>query len=203
VREALRLLASEHLVVTVRGVAGGSFVAHPSPAQLGESLCTGIRLWQANSLVNAESLLEVREMVEVPATALAAQRRTDRQLEAIAATLFDPWTAGTVEMLAAHRAFHAAIAAASGNALLELVTLPLHAVTDDLRMVEDLGREFWVRVDAEHRQILAAVTAGEVEQARTAAEAHLNQVRRTLRVAPAGPVDVQTTPAPSVAESVL
>src|SRR6185369_17090975 len=88
VREALRLLASEHLVITVRGVAGGSFVSHPSPAQLGESLCTGIRLWQANSLVNAESLLEVREMVEVPATALAAQRRTDRQLEAIAATLF-------------------------------------------------------------------------------------------------------------------
>jgi len=203
VREALRLLASEHLVITVRGVAGGSFVAHPSPAQLGESLCTGIRLWQANSLVNAESLLEVRAMVEVPATALAAQRRTDRQLEAIAAALFDPWTAGTVEMLAAHRAFHMAIAAASGNPLLELVTLPLHAVTDDVRMVEDLGREFWVRVDAEHRQILAAVTAGQPEEARAAAEAHLLQVRRALRVETANPVVGEAAPARMTAESVL
>ena len=31
VREALRLLASQHLIVTTRGVSGGSFVAHPSP----------------------------------------------------------------------------------------------------------------------------------------------------------------------------
>jgi GntR family transcriptional repressor for pyruvate dehydrogenase complex len=180
VREALRLLASEHLVITVRGVAGGSFVAHPSPAQLADGLCTGVRLWQASALVGAESLLEVRAMVEVPATALAAQRRTDRQLEAIAAALFDPWTASIDEMLLAHRAFHVAIAAASGNPLLELVTLPLHAMADDREAVENLGREFWIRVDAEHRQILAAVTAGHTEEAQAAAESHLGQVRRAL-----------------------
>ncbi|HEY3480196.1 MAG TPA: GntR family transcriptional regulator, partial [Streptomyces sp.] len=34
VREALRLLASQNLIITTRGVAGGSFVAYPKPQQV-------------------------------------------------------------------------------------------------------------------------------------------------------------------------
>src|SRR4051794_41929928 len=41
VREALRLLASQHLIVTTRGVTGGSFVAHPDAEQLSEALSPG------------------------------------------------------------------------------------------------------------------------------------------------------------------
>ena len=44
VREALRLLASQHLIVTTRGVTGGSFVAHPDAEQLSEGLSTGLTL---------------------------------------------------------------------------------------------------------------------------------------------------------------
>ena len=180
VREALRLLASEHLVVTARGVAGGSFVVHPSPAQLADGLCVGVRLWQTTAAVGLAELLEVRAMVEVPATRLAAQRRTERHLEALASTLFDPRTADLDEMLAAHRGFHTAIAAASGNPLLELVTLPLHAFDDPHRMIEPLGREFWIRVDADHRAILAAVNAQRPEQAQVAAEEHLRELSNAL-----------------------
>lgn len=176
VREALRLLTSQHLVVTVRGVAGGSFVAHPSPAQLAESLCTGVRLWQATSGLAVAQLLEVREMVEVPATGLAALRRTDRHLEALAAALFDPWTAEHDAMLDLHYVFHATIAAASGNPLIELVTLPLHAVADPRALTASLSRDFWARVDSAHRAILAAVAAGQVAEAEAAALAHLRDL---------------------------
>jgi GntR family transcriptional repressor for pyruvate dehydrogenase complex len=179
VREALRLLASEHLVVTVRGVAGGSFVVHPSPAQLADSLCVGVSLWQATGAVGVAELLEVRTMLEVPATRLAAIRRTDRDLDAIRAALFDPWTATVDEMLIAHHAFHVAVAAACANPLLELVTLPLHASVDR-SMIDPLGREFWVRVDADHRAIIAAIAAARPDEAQAAAEEHMREVRRVF-----------------------
>ena len=179
VREALRLLTSEHLVVTVRGVAGGSFVVHPSPAQLADSLCVGVSLWQATGALGVAELLEVRTMLEVPATRLAAMRRTDRDLDVIRSTLFDPCTATVDEMLAAHHAFHTAIAAACANPMLELVTLPLHAAVDRT-MIEPLTREFWVRVDADHRAILSAITAQRPDEAQAAAEEHMREVHRVF-----------------------
>jgi GntR family transcriptional repressor for pyruvate dehydrogenase complex len=179
VREALRLLASEHLVVTVRGVAGGSFVVHPSPAQLADSLCIGVSLWQATGALGVAELLEVRTMLEVPATRLAAMRRTERDLEMIRATLFDPYTATVDDMLAAHHAFHTAIAAACANPMLELVTLPLHAAVDR-SMIDPLERDFWIRVDADHREILAAVTAQRPDDAQAAAEEHMREVHRVF-----------------------
>jgi GntR family transcriptional repressor for pyruvate dehydrogenase complex len=179
VREALRLLTSEHLVVTVRGVAGGSFVAHPSPAQLADSLCVGVSLWQATGALGVAELLEVRTMLEVPATRVAAIRRTDRDLDVIRSTLFDPYTATVDEMLAAHHAFHTAIAAACANPMLELVTLPLHAAVDR-SMIEPLTREFWVRVDTDHRAILCAITAQRPDDAQAAAEDHMREVHRVF-----------------------
>src|SRR5437660_10526240 len=44
VREALRLLTSQHLIVTTRGVTGGSYVARPTPATLADSLSSGVRM---------------------------------------------------------------------------------------------------------------------------------------------------------------
>ena len=195
VREALRLLASEHLVVTVRGVAGGSFVVHPSPAQLADNLCVGVSLWQATGAVGVAELLEVRTMLEVPATRLAALRRTDRDLEAIRATLFDPWAATVDDMLEAHHAFHVAVAAACANPLLELVTLPLHASVDR-SLLDPLGRDFWVRVDVDHRAIIKAIAAQRPDDAQTAAEEHMREVRRVFldAIPAAAPLPVDPLP---------
>src|SRR5438094_8326155 len=60
VREALRLLASQHLIVTTRGVTGGSFVAHPDAGQLADGLATGISLLTATAGVGLADLLELR-----------------------------------------------------------------------------------------------------------------------------------------------
>jgi GntR family transcriptional repressor for pyruvate dehydrogenase complex len=38
VREALRVLTSQHLIETLRGVRGGSFVAAPDPARMVEDI---------------------------------------------------------------------------------------------------------------------------------------------------------------------
>ena len=76
VREALRLLASQHLIVTTRGVTGGSFVSHPDAEQLSEALSTGLTLLTHSAGLGMADLLELRRALEIPAAGLAAARRT-------------------------------------------------------------------------------------------------------------------------------
>src|SRR5256886_16301686 len=90
VREALRLLASQHLIVTTRGVTGGSYVAKPDAATLADSLSRGMSLLVSATPVGIGELMEVRDLVEEPAAGLAARRRTDADLAALAKTMFDP-----------------------------------------------------------------------------------------------------------------
>jgi DNA-binding FadR family transcriptional regulator len=173
VREALRLLASQNLIVTTRGVAGGSFVVHPTPAQISEAIQTGVGLLQASSIVSPAELLEARAIVEVPVAGLAARRRSEEQLAALRATLFDPRTAEVETMVAVHHLFHRALAAACGNPLLELIAHPLQAVSHALRLPETLDRDNWIRVDADHRAIFDAVSRRDQGLAEAAAAAHL------------------------------
>jgi GntR family transcriptional repressor for pyruvate dehydrogenase complex len=180
VREALRLLASQHLIVTTRGVAGGSFVAHPSAAQLSDTIATGVRLMRANAVVEPGHLLDVRELLDVAAAGYAARRREPEHVAALQAALFDPETANLDEMCTLHPQFHQAVLAACGNPLLELISTPLHAIVNIRELVADLGREFWIQVDADHRAILDAVTAGDAPAAEAAAARHLAHLRETF-----------------------
>jgi GntR family transcriptional regulator, transcriptional repressor for pyruvate dehydrogenase complex len=180
VREALRLLASQHLIVTTRGVAGGSFVAHPSPEQISDTFATGVRLLQVNAVVDASHLLEARGIFEIAAAALAAHRRRPEHLEALRGTLFDPRTADLDTMATLHPAFHMALIACCGNPALDLVTRPLHMVVNLRELVADLGRDFWIQVDEDHRAILDAVTASDPDAAQDAARRHLEHLQRRL-----------------------
>jgi DNA-binding FadR family transcriptional regulator len=180
VREALRLLASQHLIVTTRGVAGGSFVAHPSPAQLGETLMTGMRLLMTSGAIGVSELFEVHELIEAPAAALAAQRRNDEQLAALRAAFFDPDHDELDRLLTAARAFHAALVAAAANPLYELVTWPLHGVVNERALAERAPEGFWRVVDTDHRAIEAAVAGRNSVEARAATLAHLAHLREAF-----------------------
>jgi GntR family transcriptional repressor for pyruvate dehydrogenase complex len=174
VREALRLLASQHLIVTTRGVTGGSFVAHPDADQLSEALSTGLTLLSNSAEVGMADLLELRRALEIPAAGLAAQRRTDANLVEIRGAMFDPDLDELATMLAAHAAFHSAIASATGNPLFELVTRPLYHVTYGEEIVENLPGDYWVRIDADHRELLSCVKGGYSESAMEISRRHLD-----------------------------
>jgi DNA-binding FadR family transcriptional regulator len=182
VREALRLLASQHLIVTTRGVAGGSFVAHPSAEQLSDTLATGVRLMRATAVVEPAQLLEVRSLLDVAAAGYAAQRHELEHLDAIRGALFDPYTADVEEMCSLHPVFHRALLAACANPVMEFISAPLHAVVNIRELVAGLGRDFWIRVDADHREILDSVTARDVAAAEAAAVKHLDHLRETFVV---------------------
>ena len=138
VREALRLLASQHLIVTTRGVTGGSFVSHPDAEQLADALTTGMSLLTNSPGVGLADLIELRRALEVPAAGLAAARRTDAHLTEIRSALFDPAMDEFDVMLRAHTAYHSAMAKATGNPLFELVTRPLYHIGSGEEVVEKL-----------------------------------------------------------------
>ncbi len=173
VREALRLLASQHLIVTTRGVTGGSFVSHPSPEQLADSFSTGVRLLLTTAQVPTSELFEVREIMEPRGAELAALRHTDDDLAALEATMFDPAADSLDVKLVAQSAFHTVLAAAAHNSLYAVLARPLYNLVNDHEMGETGSPGFWARVDADHREILRRVVAGDVAGAVGAAQDHL------------------------------
>jgi GntR family transcriptional repressor for pyruvate dehydrogenase complex len=177
VREALRLLASQNLVTTVRGVAGGSFVTQPSITQLTDTLSTGLALLLSTSSIGIAELLEIREMLEVPATGQAAHRRTPAHLAVLGTALIDFDADDLDDMLRKHRVFHHAIAAASGNPLCELLSHPLYHIANERTLLTTAPAGFWPQVDADHRETLRRLTDGDADGAERAARAHVDYLR--------------------------
>jgi DNA-binding FadR family transcriptional regulator len=180
VREALRLLTSQRLIVTTRGVTGGSFVAHPDAGRLAEPISTGVAMLRASAVVDVTHLVEVRRALEVPAAALAARRRTERHLQQLRAALFDPLASTTARMLDAHREFHSVVAAATGNALFELLTRPLYQLSEVEGADDRIPAGYWVQVDADHRELLRCLERGDDAGAAAVSERHLDIIDMTF-----------------------
>ncbi|MEU8661115.1 FadR/GntR family transcriptional regulator [Actinoplanes philippinensis] len=181
VREALRLLASQHLIVTTRGVTGGSFVAHPDAEQLADGLSTGFALLTHSAAIGLADLLELRRALEIPAAGLAAVRREETHLTELRGTLFDPDIDDFETMLTAHSAFHRAMAKASGNPLFELVGRPIYQVTYGEEVIGSLPEGYWAHIDAEHRTMLDCLAARDAEGASRAAATHLDFIAAAVR----------------------
>ncbi|MEV1285663.1 FCD domain-containing protein [Micromonospora sp. NPDC049679] len=179
VREALRLLASQHLIITTRGVTGGSFVAQPSADKLSDSLTTGMSLLLSTATVDMSEIVEVWAMLEGPAVALAAARRTEHDLKQLGDALFDPASDSVETMLEAQRAFHRALAVATSNPLYELLTRPLYQLSNEWELGAVAPARFWQRVDAEHREMLRCVAARDSAGAARAARVHVDFIGET------------------------
>lgn len=177
VREALRVLSSQGLIETRRGVAGGSFVQRPDPEQISESLETSLGLLAGTGGMSVAQLLELRELLEVPAAGLAAVRRSDAHLTALRASV------GRVpadsDVYGRNRDFHTTVLDAAGNPLLGVVTRPVFQLMQT-RFLRDLapGR-FWTRVDRDHREILGHLESRDADGAREATRSHLHRLRAT------------------------
>lgn len=175
-REAFRTLEMQGLVESRPG--GGRYLRAeriPSPAEL-----RGPRLASdRQSLLHA---LEAREAVEVKAAALAAAAASRGQLAAIGRPLrmLDTMTPDAYRRGDFNFEFHAAIARAAGNPLLEQVALELigrfhEAGFEDLPDPDD-----WRSLKADHQPVYDAIAAGDERAAAGAMTAHFQAVRRRL-----------------------
>lgn len=179
VREALRLLSSQNLIITTRGVAGGTFVAHPRPEQISEYLEASLGLLARSDGGTVGALLEVRELLEVPAAGLAARRRTAAHLADLRRTLEHPLDLPGNDRYPYNRDFHAVLLRAAGNPLLEVVTGPVFRVLNTRFLRDVAPARFWKRVDEDHGRIIEAVQARDASAAEETTAAHLRHLRST------------------------
>lgn len=180
VREALRMLTSQGLLTTSRGVGGGSRIARLRHEDVGDMLKVSLTLLTRSDGCSVAEMLEAREFLEVPAAEVAAARRLPEHLEAMRATLVRqaerPDARGRFEL---NRSFHGAVLDATGNRLLNVITEPLFTILQTRFLRDQATPRFWSQVRTQHAAILRAIEARDSEAAGEAMASHLARLRTT------------------------
>ncbi|MBM3397282.1 MAG: FadR family transcriptional regulator [Betaproteobacteria bacterium] len=182
VREAVSRLKSLGLVDSRQG--SGVFVSVQPPfAPL------NFEARHAASQKAVIQMVEVRRALEAEVAALAAERRSARDLRAIeqAVLALDEAVRSGGDGVAEDVNFHRAIAEATRNPFL-IQTLGylsqfLHGATQVTRANEARRGDFAAAVRTEHQAILQAIQAGKPDLAREAAAAHMGNAMGRIRKA--------------------
>jgi len=179
IREALRMLASQGLITTSRGITGGSRIAQLRHQTVGDMLTVGLTALTRTDGCSVAELLEARELLEIPAARAAAARRRPEHLERMRAALRQEGERDARRVFEVHRSFHAAILDATDNRLLHLMTEPLFTILQTRFLRDRATPSFWSQVAADHRAIMRAIAAGNGDAAAKAMASHLRRLRAT------------------------
>ena len=178
VREALRVLSSQGLVITERGVSGGTFVSAGNPAVVVELLEIGLNVLTGNNVLTVFELLECRQTLEVPVAAMAAERRTADDLVRLERLLAANPDAGEpfAESFDRHRQIHLAVHDAAQNRMFAVLLEPLFGVVEKLapRVYSD---ERLHQVHDEHVALVDAIRNRDPIGAAAIMKAHLDGLR--------------------------
>lgn len=181
VREAVRALAAKRLVDV--GGGRGTVVRVPSPESAAESM--KLLLSMQASGTGVDKVSEARHIIESEIAALAAARRTDADLEDLAAILEE--TRQHLEepevYIKSDVAFHAALARATKNEMLIIILDSLVEVMIEVRLLTLRVPGITSLALGHHERILDAVIAGDPGAAKAAMDAHMDQAAETLRQA--------------------
>jgi GntR family transcriptional regulator, transcriptional repressor for pyruvate dehydrogenase complex len=171
VREALRILESKGLIAAP---GGGRLVVADYANPLNQSLALLLRMHDGD----LGELFEIRRILEVESAGLAAQRRTDEDLEAMRAAQrgMEEGLASAERYVDGDVGFHLAVAAATHN---RVATHMMQAIRDVLHRA--LLSIYKIpgspeRSLGQHRRILDAVAARRSDQARERMRQHLLRV---------------------------
>jgi GntR family transcriptional regulator, transcriptional repressor for pyruvate dehydrogenase complex len=182
IREAIARLKNEGLVTTRQG--SGAFVRDWQTSSL--RLAPEI----SKSLKSVLFIAELRKGIEAEAAALAAERRTRKDLAAIEKALarVSETTRMRGDSARADMGFHRAIADASHNpyytAILDYLSQFLVQALRVSRGNAALRDDFARQVETEHLDIVDAIRRKDSSAARLAAQIHMDQAR--IRIGKAG-----------------
>jgi DNA-binding FadR family transcriptional regulator len=179
-REAVRALALIRVLDVRQG--DGTFVTSLEPGLLLDALSFVVDFHRDDTVLQ---FLEVRRILEPAATALAAQRMSDEDIEKLRSVANALEEAPSVEALVANDLeFHRLIAAGSGNAVIQSLIEGLSGPTARARIWRGITQEGAVHATREqHRAILDAVAARRPELAHAWAMVHVAGVEEWLRKA--------------------
>jgi GntR family transcriptional regulator, transcriptional repressor for pyruvate dehydrogenase complex len=176
-REAVRALSLMNILDVRQG--DGTYVTSLEPTLLLEALSFIVDFHRDATVLE---LLAVRRILEPAATAMAAERATDAELEELGKLLDslgpDP---SADELVANDLEFHRRIVACSGNSVLSSLVETMSAPTTRARVWRGLTQAgAWERTLAEHRAILHAMVLRDAEAARSWSTVHIASVEQWL-----------------------
>ncbi|MBY8857335.1 FadR family transcriptional regulator [Nocardia sp. CA2R105] len=160
VREALRILEVQGLVVIKTGRSGGAFVQQPG----GDAVASSVSLLIRGQQLRLTALLETREAIEPACAGLAAKYRTDDDLTALDAAnaLLGDLDIPLEQFLQANVDWHLAVATASHNELLTgfmtALSNAIYSSTENTAFVDDEVRKTTYKA---HKTITDAIRAGD------------------------------------------
>lgn len=185
VREALRALATKGLVEVRDGA--GAYVRAPSTDLVSELLGICISHIETGD-VSSGHILEMRRLLEIEMSGLAAERRGNDDLatlERLLDLMVRPGS-GREDWARFDYEFHDAVAVASKNPLFPIV---LRSISDVLMRGRLMGvrlPDYQTKALHHHRKVYEAIRAGSSAKARLAMADHLREAEQTMRRALAG-----------------
>ena len=176
VREGLRELKAQGLLISGRGAQGTIVASLPNP-HFAEPLSALV----GRGAERIVELMEIRSAVEIEAAGLAARRATLEDLHDLSDLLTPP---GEILSPDDDVAFHAAIAEATHNPLFErVIREPVNLLHDHMAAILSV---FYAEpggasaLQQQHDAIRLAIRSGNEEKARQAMRQHLDYVARGL-----------------------
>jgi GntR family transcriptional repressor for pyruvate dehydrogenase complex len=176
-REAVRALTVLGVIVTRQGDA--SYITSLGPELLLGALGLAVDLQREETMPD---LVAVRRILEPAATAMAARRITDEEVQRLRSFIRPVGDEGVSEYVELDREFHRTIAQASGNDLLVALLDGLSEPTMRMRVWRGLSIPRALdRTVAEHQAIIDALEAHDTDLARAAATIHVAGVESWAR----------------------
>lgn len=181
IREAMSKLKHDGLIETQQG--SGSFVAQPGQLRVFRLDSNGDEPMKA-----LQNIYELRLPFETRAAELAAERRTEADLQVLEARLAEmgDTSLSPADRAAADQAFHEAVATATGNVIYrDFVRFLASHLVVSINLARNNSTRFLgfsEQAHSEHEQIYRAIHDGDGAAAAQAAAKHVHNASRRLNL---------------------
>jgi GntR family transcriptional repressor for pyruvate dehydrogenase complex len=175
-REALRLLEAWGVVEIKQGRNGGPTVRSPKPEDLREALTVQL-LFTAATL---DDVIEARCCVEPQSSMLAAERMSEDDIQLLRKSIerMRAESDSQTVFLAENQFFHAHIAAATGNVVMQAFIDTLKSVLDGTSRGIEYSPARRIAVAGAHERIVDAIAMRDPQRAQQEMHAHLREAGR-------------------------
>jgi len=185
IREALKRLAAQNLIRSRRGPAGGTFVNQPSREEARLTVANAAKLLVSMGDFALSDIAEARQEIELVCCRLAALRRSDEQLAAMAQEIAHQrdLALSDEEFCASDVRFHRALVEAAGNPALDFAAAGvIESLQPAINMVIFRFRDRR-KVAAQHERLYRSLKARNVDAACAALIEYMNALRKQYRKA--------------------